>query len=290
MNSSSASINAPAASSAQAAFLRPLDRDLIARALGTDGAVFDVETVRETGSTNSDLLIAARSRQPARPRLRAALVQTAGRGRLGRRWHSSAGASLLFSLALPLAAGIESPAAATLACGVALAEALHANAVDVRLKWPNDVLLADRKLAGILCELAQDGTGQRTLVVGVGLNLWADAAMRASAVQPLASLDECIDLARLAATREVRIGQIARAIQQAVRLFEGEGFVPLQPRYMRWFAHVDADVDVLEQGRVVARGRAHGVDGEGRLLLQTPEGLHVLSSGELSVRSASAKS
>jgi len=286
MTSSSESISVPAAPNALAAFTRPLDRNLLARLLGSAGEAVDVEAVRETGSTNSDLLAVARTLQPVQPRLRAALVQTAGRGRLGRRWHSSAGASLLFSIAIPLGARIGSPAAATLACGVAIAETLHGDAVDVRLKWPNDVMLAGRKLAGILCELAQDGAGRRTLVVGVGLNLWSDAAMRASAAQPLAVLVERIDLPRLAATREARIAQLARAVLQTVRVFERDGFVPLQPRYMRWFAQADADVDVLEQGSVVARGRALGVDGEGRLLLQSVEGLRALSSGELSVRNA----
>jgi BirA family biotin operon repressor/biotin-[acetyl-CoA-carboxylase] ligase len=288
MNSSSEPIPVPAAPNPLAAFTRPLDRNLLSRALGSAGEAIDAETVRETGSTNTDLLAIARAQQPLRPRLRAALVQTAGRGRLGRRWHSSAGASLLFSIAIPLAARIESPAAATLACGVALAETLHAEAADVRLKWPNDVMLGGRKLAGILCELAQDGAGRRTLVVGVGLNLWADAAMRASAAQPLAVLVECVDLTRLAATREARIAQLARAILQVVRVFERDGFVPLQPRYMRWFAHADTDVDVLEQGNLVARGRALGVDGEGRLLLQSVDGIRVLSSGEMSVRNATA--
>jgi BirA family biotin operon repressor/biotin-[acetyl-CoA-carboxylase] ligase len=113
--------------------------------------------------------------------------------------------------------------------------------------------------------------------------------MRASAAQPLAALGEQIDLPRLAATREARIAQLARAILQAVRLFERDGFVPLQPRYMRWFAHADADVDVLEQGSVAARGRALGVDGEGRLLVQAADGLRVLSSGELSVRNTAVE-
>lgn len=285
MGSDSESI-APATPIAPAAFTRPLDRGLIARALESAGEPIDVEAVRETASTNTDLLVRARAAQPARPQLRAALVQSAGRGRHGRRWHSSPGAALLFSLAIPLKASLQSPAAATLACGVALAETLRTEGVGASLKWPNDVLLGGRKLAGILCELANDGAGRRTLVVGIGVNLWTDAAMRASAAQPIASLDEQIELNQLAATREARVAQLGRAVLEIVRAFESGGFVPLQPRYMRWFAHADTDVDVMELGSTVARGRALGVDGEGRLLLQTAEGLRAFSSGELSVRNA----
>ncbi|MGE5339820.1 MAG: biotin--[acetyl-CoA-carboxylase] ligase [Gemmatimonadota bacterium] len=283
------SISQVAGAGAPSAFMRPLDRELIAQGLASAAEPIDVEAVRETGSTSTDLLVSARDLQPAQPRLRATLVQSAGRGRHGRRWHTSAGAALLFSLAIPLRASPHAPAAVTLACGVAVAETLHADAVDARLKWPNDVLLDDRKLAGILCELAQDGAGGRTLVVGIGINLWADAAMRASAAQPIATLDERIDLARLAATREARIARLALALLEVVRAHERDGFVPLQPRYMRWFAHSGAEVDILEQGSVAARGRALGVDGEGRLLLQTSVGLRAFSSGESSLRVAGAK-
>ncbi len=269
--------------------MRPLDRELIARELASAAEPVDIEAVRDTGSTSTDLLVPARAQQPARPRLRAALAQSAGRGRHGRRWHTSAGAALLFSLAIPLRESPYAPAAVTLACGVAVAETLQDDAVDVRLKWPNDVLLDGRKLAGILCELAQDGAGRRTLVIGIGVNLWADAAMRASAAQPIATLDERIDPARLAATREERIARLAGALHEIVRAYERDGFVPLQPRYMRWFAHADTEVDVLEQGSVAAHGRALGVDGEGRLLLQTSTGLRVFSSGESSLRVAGAQ-
>jgi BirA family biotin operon repressor/biotin-[acetyl-CoA-carboxylase] ligase len=267
----------------QSAYARPLDRDRIAGALQDSG--IDVDAVLETGSTNSDLLANARARQPARPCLRAALIQTAGRGRLGRRWHSTPGASLLFSLALPLADSVL-PAAATLACGIALAEVFESEAVPVRLKWPNDVLLDGRKLAGILCELAQDGDGARTLVIGVGVNLWADAGMRASAGQPLATLSERIGHARPATMREAMIARMANALLDRVGEYLRDGFVPLQPRYMRWFAHAEQAVEILEQDVRVAAGRALGVDGAGRLLVQTEAGLRAFISGEVSLRGA----
>jgi BirA family biotin operon repressor/biotin-[acetyl-CoA-carboxylase] ligase len=252
-----------------AAYARPLERQRIAAALAD--LPIDIDAVIETGSTNADLLAAARTRQPPRPRLRTALVQTAGRGRLGRRWHSSRGASLLFSLALPLPAAAAPPIAATLACGIALAEVLATDAVAVRLKWPNDVMLDGRKLAG-------------TLVIGVGVNLWADAAMRASAGQPLATLSEGIGHARLVAEREALLARFARAFLERVGEYLREGFVPLQPRYMRWLAHLDQPVEMFEQGVRVASGEVVGVDGAGRLLVRTEAGLRSFISGEVSLR------
>lgn len=257
----------------------PLARETIARA----APKFDIETVRETGSTNTDLLQRARQAQPQRPLLRAALCQTAGRGRHGRRWFAPAGAALLFSLAVPMRADGTRIAAATLACGIGAAEALRAAAAPVALKWPNDLMLDGRKLGGVLCELALDGEGRRTLVVGIGINLHLDVATRDSIGQPAAALDE---IAGIDIRREQLIGSIATAIVDALQLYDGEGFVPLQPRFMALFAQRDAQVDLLELGVRVAGGRALGVDGEGRLLLATEQGLRVCNSGELSMRVA----
>ena len=164
-----------------AAAVSPLSRELIAGA----APGFEVEAVQETGSTNTDLLQRVRQAQPPRPLLRAALRQTAGRGRLGRRWFAGAGGALLFSLAVPMQAGGARIAAATLACGVGAAERLRAAGAPVSLKWPNDLMIDGRKLGGVLCELAIDGEGRRTLVVGIGINLRLDAATRGSIGQPM---------------------------------------------------------------------------------------------------------
>lgn len=241
--------------------------------------------MQETGSTNADLVQRARQSRLQRPLLRVALVQTAGRGRLGRRWHASRGAALLFSLALPLAARDARIAAATLACGVGVAEALRAAGAPVLLKWPNDLLLDARKLGGILCELAIDPSGGATLVVGVGVNLLLDASMRDSIGQPAAALAEVMELEALA-RREQLIAGIALSMFDTLQEFEAAGFVPLQSRFMLLFAQRDQIVELTDQDVRVATGRALGVDGEGRLLLATEQGLRMFGSGELSLRPA----
>lgn len=242
---------------------------------------FSVEAVLETGSTNADLLHRVRQKQPARPLLRAAVHQSAGRGRSGRRWLASPGAALLFSLAMPMATAEARIAAATLACGIGVAEALRDAGVPISLKWPNDLLIDGRKLGGVLCQLAIDGGGRRTLVVGVGINWHLDAAMRDSIGQPAAALDET-PAARL--PRETLIGRIADAVARALQVYDEHGFVPLQPRFMALFAHREATVDLLEMGVRVATGRALGVDGEGRLLIEAGGGLRSFGSGEVSLR------
>jgi len=257
----------------------PLSRERIAAA----APGFDVEAVQETGSTNTDLLQRARRAQPAGPQLRAALRQTAGRGRHGRRWFAAAGNALLFSLAVPMNSEGARLAAATLACGVGAAEALRAAGAQVSIKWPNDLMFEARKLGGILCELAVDEHDRRTLVVGIGINLHLDEATRDCIGQPAAALDQAM---AQAVPREALIGRVAAAVLDALQLYDRQGFVPLQPRFMALFAQRDAQVDLLELGTRVASGRALGVDGEGRLLLDTGRGLRLCSSGELSTRIA----
>jgi len=162
------------------------------RALGAP--VCDIEAVEVTDSTNSDLLARARVQAPQRPWLLAAGWQRAGRGRHGRAWSTPPGDAALLSVAVALRQQA-ALAPLTLACGVGVAESLQAAGVDVRLKWPNDVLLAGRKLAGILAELALDPRGVRTVVLGIGLNLVLPPDSLARIAQPAAALAEVLDAA-----------------------------------------------------------------------------------------------
>src|SRR5689334_12500991 len=128
----------------------------------------EVRAVAETGSSNADLLAAAGAGAAEGTAL-VAEAQTAGRGRLGRRWASPPRAGLTFSVLLR-PGGV--PAALLgwlpLLAGVATAAAVHAvAAVDATLKWPNDVLVGERKLGGILAERAG-----AAVVIGIGINVW----------------------------------------------------------------------------------------------------------------------
>ena len=288
MRSSSVSeVLLPAAQ--RAAFAVPLRAAAVVH--GADGmlAADSVTSVIETGSTQADLLALVRARQPHGRLLRVAVVQTAGRGRQGRRWHAAPGACLQFSLACPLAQTTVPPAL-TLAAGVALAEALADVAPDIQLKWPNDLLLSQRKLGGMLAELATDREGKRTLVVGVGINLWLDAPARDAIGQPAACLAERVAPERLLAMREALLGRLAAALARAVDDCATRGFVPWQARFMQRFALLGQPVQIVEQGVRVAEGRALGVDGDGRLLLDTGERTLAFAHGDVSLRPAAVLS
>ncbi len=268
-------------------FDAPLSGVAVERALGLGDAV-GVEVVEQTGSTNDDLLERARLSAPDRPALRVALHQIAGRGRHGRRWHDARGRALLFSVSAPWLQDPAAAAAVTVACGIAVAEALRERGIEAKLKWPNDLLLSGRKLGGILTELAIDPQARASLVVGLGLNLCLDPETRVSIDQPAAALDERIVESRLVSEREVWIGMLARAVLDAIARFEREGFAPFRSRFDALFAYSGRPVVLMQAGLPTLAGVPVGIDAEGRLLLKTDSGVQAISSGELSLRPADA--
>lgn len=238
-----------------------------------------VEVVPQLASTNTELMRRAREGLTSTVLL-VAERQTAGRGRLGRVWHSDATpaqglatgpatlASLTFSLAMPFAPHDWS--GLSLAVGVSVARALHPA---LRLKWPNDLWLQDRKLAGILVETAAVGVG-RHVVVGVGLNITPVQAGGLS--MPPACLQEVWPDASAPAA----LLRLAPALLQAMRLFEAQGFAPFQAA----FAERDVLRDRLVQLSDGIEGTAGGVNERGALLVHTSVGMKLVNSAEVSVR------
>lgn len=258
-----------------------------------------IEIVERLDSTNSELLErlrrAARMQQEGRggrasddvqPQLLVAIHQTAGRGRLGRRWHATPGASLTFSLSLTLERADWS--GLSLAVGLALAEALDPERRWVALKWPNDLMfhpLPDesdrerhplgRKLGGILIESVTVGS-RRLAVIGVGLNI---------AVQRLMAGDMSsahVSEFQPDATAPGVLTAVAPALARALVDFERDGFAPLVDAYARR--------DVLRGCRVrtsdpaVPEGMADGVAADGALCVAAGGQIHRIVSGEVSVR------
>ena len=138
--------------------------------------------VEETDSTNTRLLEDARAGAPE-GRVLVADHQTAGRGRLGRRWEAPPASSLLVSVLLRPTVPLARAHLVTMAAGLAASDACD-DVAGVRpgLKWPNDLVVDDAKLAGLLAESVVDGDVLRALVVGMGLNVTAAPAEGATAL------------------------------------------------------------------------------------------------------------
>ncbi|MDO8319646.1 biotin--[acetyl-CoA-carboxylase] ligase [Rhodoferax sp.] len=237
---------------------------------------FTVEVLPEVDSTNSELMRRARAGRPD-PVLLVAEQQSAGRGRMGRQWHSGAAArggvakALTFSLGLNLAPADWS--GLSLAVGLSVAQSLHP---DIRLKWPNDLWWHDRKLAGILIETANWGetSASRYVVIGVGINLLTpDATGLSTAPVGLRELLPDVDAAQA-------LLSIAAPLVQTVQRFESHGFAPFQKAFNTR--------DVLAQLPVTlsdgVQGVAQGVDATGALRLANAQGVRRITSAEVSVR------
>ena len=233
---------------------------------------FTVEVLPQVDSTNSELMRRARLGQTD-PVLLVAEQQTAGRGRLGRQWQSQAGDSLTFSLGMLLRPA--DWAGLSLAVGVALAEALHP---DVRLKWPNDLWLADRKLGGILIETASSAASApgaaRYAVVGAGINI-APRPPEGLSTAP-AALRELLPAIDAPQALLAVAGPLVRTLQA----FDTFGFAPFQARFNARDSLRDRAV-ALSDGTA---GTAHGVSESGALLVHTAHGMHAVTSSEVSVR------
>ncbi len=280
-----------AASAPQPATAQPwrIDAAALRAALPQALQGWTLELVEETGSTNADLTQACRQAPWSDAGiLRLAYRQTAGRGRQGRPWQGQAG--LTFSVAMPLALAPSQLSGLSLAVGLALAQAL--SDVDtglgarVGLKWPNDLQIDGRKLAGILIEAVPAGPQRVWAVIGIGLNLLRDAQMEVALGRELAGVAEAMpgfdaqrDATGLVAAVLARLGAMRE-------LFLAQGFAPMAAPWSALDAYRDQPVRLLHDGQVLAEGMARGVDGDGHLLLETPAGLERISSGELSLRPA----
>jgi BirA family biotin operon repressor/biotin-[acetyl-CoA-carboxylase] ligase len=247
-------------------------------ARAADPAGVAVEVVPETGSTNADLMARAAAGSLAGPVLLLALQQTAGRGRAGRSWLSSAGHSLTFSLAWRFTGPPQRLSGLPLAVGVAVAEALARLAVPVQLKWPNDIYKDGAKLAGILIE-TQTGAGATWAVIGIGLNLVLPDQLEAQIGREAASAPW---LARM--DRNELMAALLDSLAATLRHFEAHGFVPFAARWNLLHAWAGRPVRILDQGKVLQQGVAAGVDDTGRLLLDTDQGRVAISAGDVSLR------
>ncbi|MDQ9169166.1 biotin--[acetyl-CoA-carboxylase] ligase [Oxalobacteraceae bacterium R-40] len=244
-----------------------------------------IEVVRETGSTNADLM--ARLHALRGPVLLIAEKQTAGRGRAGRTWHMEPGKTLTFSLAWKFALPLAQLPGLSLVAGVSLAETLAAWGIDARLKWPNDVLKDGGKLAGILIEAAPEKDNPSHAawaVIGIGLNLDASPALQAQIGAPIAAADSLPE--NRSFDRNRIVAALLNSLAKALVQFEDEGLSPFIERWNCLHAYAGKPVAILDHGNVLHRGRALGIDHAGRFLLDTDEGQVAVMSGDVSLRLA----
>lgn len=232
----------------------------------------ELRVVATTGSTNSDLARAARQGEPAGLVL-VAEEQTEGRGRLDRSWSAPARSGLTFSVLLHPAVAPSRLGWLPLLAGLAVAEAVGAVAeLDVRLKWPNDVLVAERKLGGVLAERVADA-----VVLGFGINVSAVAGeLPGSAATSLVIEGAaCTD-------RDPVLRAVLRRLAERLAWWQAPGGDPgLAAAYAARSATLGRRVRAQLPGGGVLTGFAEELDDDGRLAVRTPTGLEHVGAGDV---------
>lgn len=207
-------------------------------------------------------------------------AQTAGRGRAGRSWQAAAGSSLCLSIGLPMAG--HSLPFLPLCVGVAVARHLETLGVPVRLKWPNDLLLGSQKLGGVLCESFQTEAGAIT-VVGLGLNLHPLKVPQALNGQGSVSLAQHMSGVEPPTARNLA-DELVPAILESIHVAQLQGISSIFNDFTQRDAWLGREVQVIEQGLVVIRGKAVGIDKQGAYLVMTELGIQAINAGDLSLR------
>lgn len=234
-------------------------------------------------STNAWLMAQARAGAPSGT-LCLAEQQTGGRGRRGRRWVSPAGGNLYLSLLWRYALPPARLGALSLACGVAVLRALERIGVpQARIKWPNDLLWDNRKLAGLLLEVGGEMEGPSFVVVGVGVNVRVPATSGTEIDQPWCHLAE---IPGAAAVRRNRLASgVASELVRALELFGRDGLAPFLPDWHQRDQLRGAQV-VLDLGTRRVQGRCLGIAPNGALRLDLDGQPQEFQVGEVSLRRA----
>jgi len=247
----------------------------------------DLEVLFETDSTNVYLNDAAPP-APDQPRVAFAELQRAGRGRRGRTWLAPFGSGLAFSVAWTFA---ETPAdfpALGLAVGVSVAEALQRlGFVEVRVKWPNDIVWRNRKLGGLLLQMRSEVGGGASIVAGLGLNIALPAAARSALEAPgmLRATDLCEIRPECVPERNALAAALAAAVLAALAEFNDSGFAAFAARWTGLDALAGTRIRV-SHGAESIEGQAIGVEADGALRVAVADHVERFYSGDVSLRPA----
>ena len=257
-----------------------------------------LERVAETKSTNDDLLARWRAGQLIDPVARIAHIQTAGKGRSGRKWLAKPKDSICFSLAFPFRRSPAELSGLSLLVGLAVISGIaqacsldeaSLHSLGLRLKWPNDLLLNNTKLGGILIEGGQTKVGEPTwMVIGIGINLRNAKSFEIDlgnqATQTVGSLDQLIPPSSSLPDMEFIWLKLIESLERYLADFDQSGFASYQHQWERWDAYSEQRVCISGANKDPIDGIAKGIDEYGALLLQQEHQTIAIHAGDVSLR------
>jgi len=256
-----------------------LDRSKVIQSLGTGVAqqLKVIDIVAESESTNRNAMEAVYQSEDWK--LFVSEYQHAGRGRRGKAWISPLGANLLFSLGHKAIWKPEVLYLASILTGLAIAAVIgEITSKPVKIKWPNDIYVEDRKLAGVLCELLGNPQDEALLVIGIGLNV-----LSSPEATDIASI-KVDDLVNERPDRDKLLSQLVTSVIKAINAANEFGIKDIQQKYAAYDYLHKKSVKVI-QGPNVYSGVAQGIDNSGQLLVAMDnDEIRAFNGGEVSVR------
>jgi BirA family biotin operon repressor/biotin-[acetyl-CoA-carboxylase] ligase len=234
-------------------------------------------------STNSALLARANPHS-GRAEVLLAEYQSAGRGRRGRAWLAPPGGAICLSMSWTFREVPQDLGALGLAVGVCTLRAMRTHGVDsLTLKWPNDLLLDERKLGGVLIDLRAESAGAACVIIGIGLNLALGPALLARIAASGTAAADLASAVQPLPARNALAASLVSAYIAGVLEFERQGLKPFIEDFRAADALRGRAVNVIAADGI-ARGVARGIDLRGALMLETPQGVRRFVSGDVTVR------
>ncbi len=252
----------------------------------TSGFSPEVEVIWTTTSTNDRVMSAIRNGQITESGFVClAEHQSLGRGRRGKSWASPLGGGLYLSFAWCFERGAESLEGMSLSVAVAVVEVLKNNFLikNLKIKWPNDIFLADKKLGGILIDVAGEAGGPCWAVIGVGLNICNTKAVMHTVDQPWIDLS---DGAGVAVSRNHLAAWIVAEIAKKLIAHEQDGFCLTNKEWSKYDAFFEKKVVVRMSESEFLSGISKGISASGGLMIDVDGVRRVIKSGEVSLRRA----
>ena len=231
------------------------------------------------GSTNSEMLQLAASTS-IQDLLYLAEFQYGGRGRHGRVWYSPYGRNLSVSYGLETKLSQKSISCLSLVIGLAIADELTALGLEgVKIKWPNDIFVSDKKLAGILVELSEKPE-LLAIVIGFGLNLEITPEERLKIDQPVTDLKTL----GISTPRNILVTRLIKSVKLHIQEYYNTGFDPIKQPYEKKLAFKGELCELVSGGKILDEGALLGINSLGEIEIKSGNSVNSYSIGEVSVK------